>query len=144
MSAGLWAAFVRLFSVGYWTWHRNRYPPRVKSIAEDDEERLPRREMAEDAGSVWHPANLVVVAVGAMAVLTVFVLGTLVSLLLPLMIVVCFAVITGGGGVGWALLGTLAAALVIELTVVLPLSKFWDLSMDDEGPRESFCPPSSN
>lgn len=146
-TAGLWAVILALLTAGYWTWHRGRYPAKVQSSTKDDERAAPRREMAEDAGSIWHPVNLLVVAVGAMAVVTVVVIGTLISFLLPLVIVFAFGVLAGGtdlGGVGWAALCTLAVALIIEVTVILPLSKRWGLSMDDEGPdRDDFCPPPS-
>ncbi len=147
-TAGLWAAFVALLSAGYWIWHRGRYPARVQSSTTGDGSSAPRREMAEDAGSIWHPVNLLVLALGAMAVATVVVVGLLVSFLLPLMIVVCLGVVAGGTdleGLGWAALWTLAVALIVEVTVVLPLSKLWGLSMDDEGlDRDDFCPPPSS
>lgn len=149
VTAGMWAALTATVSGGYWTWHRGRYPARVGTTAMSGQERhSPRREMAEDAGPIWDPVNLLVVAVGAVAVVTVVVIGTLVAFLLPLMIILIVGVVAGGGdmgGVGSAAFATLGVAVVIEAAVVLPLSKLWGLSMDDEGPgRDEFCPPSVN
>lgn len=99
------------------------------------------------AAAICDPVNLLVVAVGAVAVVTVVVIGTLVAPL-PLMIILIVGVVAGGddmGDVGSAAFATLGVAVVIEAAVVLPLSKLWGLSMDDEGPdRDEFCPPSVN
>ncbi len=72
--------------------------------------------------------------VGSLA--AVVAIGVVVRFTLALAIIVLFTVVDSDsdlGDVALATLLTLGAAAVVELAVVLPLSRLWDLSID-EGP----------
>lgn len=144
-TAGWWGAVAAVACVGYWIWHRSRYPAQITVETDEAVEARPRREMADDAGSIWDPLNLLVLGVGALAVVAVVVFGLLVSFIVPLMIILGFGVFFGGddlGGVGGALLGTLLVASITEFGVVMPLCRHWGLPFGSAGPsRQDFCPP---
>lgn len=147
LTAGLWAAVTAMACVGYWIWHRRRYPAQITVDTNEVAEARPRREMSQDAGPIWDPVNLLVLGVGALAVVVVVVFGLLVSFIVPVMIILGFGVFFGSadlGGVGGAVLGTLSVALITEFGVVMPLCRHWGLPFDDAGrSRRDFCPPSA-
>lgn len=143
VSSALWALFAGLVTAAYWSWHRSRFPANIDAPVEERTTRE-RVEMHEDAGPIWHPINLLVLGVGAVVVTSLVVIGVLVSFILPMLIIVGFGVAdqwSDLGTLGTATLWTLGVAMVLEIGLVIPLSKLWGLSLD-AGPadRDDFCP----
>ncbi|MBD8608515.1 hypothetical protein IFT73_16795 [Aeromicrobium sp. CFBP 8757] len=113
-------------------WHRSNHPASIAprgSSAEADA----GSDDVEDDGGRWDLFTVVLFAVSLVAVV---VAGVVVRFTLALAIIVLFAVVDSDsdlGDVALATVVTLGAAAVVELVVVIPLSRLWDLSTD-EGP----------
>lgn len=127
----------------YWIWHRRRFPANV--AATDGASIREKRERPTETRSIWAWDNLLLVVFIALAWVVTVVVGLLVAFMLPLAIVVGFAVFEGGadGSSIWmAMLLTLGVAVVIDVGIVYPLARHWALPM--EGARRAkadFCPP---
>jgi hypothetical protein len=127
------AALTAIACLAFLLWHRSRHPASVAPWGSSGE--APRHEEAEDdeeAGG-WDPFTLLLFVV---SLTTVVVAGVVVRFMLPLGIIVLFTLVDSDsdlGDVALATLLTLAVAAVVELGVVIPLSRLWNLS-NDEGP----------
>lgn len=112
--------------VGSWLWHRSRHPADLSPPAPDDE------DDREDDGGPWSPLDSLVAA----ALTVVVVVGGLALLCwLPLLVVLLFAVADSGSDLGDVLLAAGAAlgvTVVLEVAVLGPLSRRWDLAHHDE------------
>lgn len=141
-TASLSAVFAGVLVAAYWSWHRGRYPATIDSPS--PEQPRQRVERDEDAGSVWHPINLLVLLIGAIAVASVVLVGMVAALALPLLVILGFGFADGwsdGGAVVKATLCTAAAGLAVEFGLVIPLCKRWGLATDSPARRrEDFCP----
>lgn len=113
-------------------WHRSHHPASVAPWGSSAE--APRHEDADDEEvGGWDAFILLLFVVSLTAVV---VAGVVVRFMLPLGIIVLFTVVDSDsdlGDVALATLLTLAVAAVVELGVVIPLSRLWNLSID-EGP----------
>jgi hypothetical protein len=124
----------------YWIWHRSTYPASIAPWGSSDEPDDPADEV-EDEGGRWDLFMIVLTVVG---VTTVVVLGIVARFVLALLVIVLFAAAHSGselGDVASAVLAMLGVSFVVEVGVVIPLSRVWDLSIDEEPPdRGDFCP----
>ncbi|MCL8249816.1 hypothetical protein AERO_00330 [Aeromicrobium fastidiosum] len=118
-------------------WHRSNHPasiaPRSSSAAEAEAEASAGTDDVEDEGGRWDVLTVVLFVASLTAVVVV---GVVVRFTLALAVIVLFAVADSDsdlGDVALATVLTLGAAAVVELVVVAPLSRLWDLSTD-EGP----------
>ncbi|KQX74258.1 hypothetical protein [Aeromicrobium sp. Root472D3] len=116
-------------------WHRSNHPasiaPRSSSAAEA--EASAGTDDVEDEGGRWDVLTVVLFVASLTAVVVV---GVVVRFTPALAVIVLFAVADSDsdlGDVALATVLTLGAAAVVELVVVAPLSRLWDLSTD-EGP----------
>lgn len=114
--------------VGSWLWHRSRHPADLSPPVPDDED---GRE-DEDDGGPWSPLDSLVAA----ALTAVVVVGGLVLLCwLPLLVVLLFAVADTGSELGDVLLAAgaaLAVTVVLDVAILGPLGRRWDLAHHDE------------
>lgn len=118
----------------FWVGHRRRYPASIAPPVPD-----PESETGEDDGR-WDWFTLLLLGVSLVAVVVV---GVVARFVVPLLAIVLLALAYGDAGLGRVLAATgctLAVAFVLELGLVLPLSRRWDLAIDDDPrPREDFC-----
>ena len=138
----LWALVSGLIAMAYWMWHRGRYPAVVDPPT--PEPPRARAERHEDAGPIWHPVNLLVLAVGAVVVVSFALVGMVAALLLPLLIILGFGIADGWsdpGALGIATLCVAAVAVALEFALLIPLSKRWGLPVEATPRRSDFCPP---
>ncbi len=128
LAAGLTA----VACVALMLWHRSNHPADIAPRGSSAEETSGPDDV-EDEGGRWDLFTIVLL-VGSLA--AVVVISVVVRFTLALAIIVLFSVVDSDsdlGDVALATLLTLGAAAVVELAVVLPLSRLWDLSVD-EGP----------
>ncbi|MFB9313058.1 hypothetical protein [Nocardioides plantarum] len=131
---GLFATLVTaLVTLVGWTWHRRRHPPTIETHTEYEPGPRPDAgdEDAEDDGPWdWVIGMLLVVAVGV-GIAVVAITG---RFLLSLIVIATFAVVDSASDLGdvvLATLYTLGVGLVVELGVVGPLGRRWDLDVDE-------------
>lgn len=125
------AALTAIACLAFLLWHRSRHPASVAPWGSSAE--APQHEEADDEVGGWDPFTLLLFVVSMTAVV---VAGVVVRFVLPLGIIVLFTVVDSDsdlGDVALATLLTLGVAAVVELAVVIPLSRLWNLSID-EGP----------
>ena len=123
--------------VVFWIFHRRRFPANIAPPSpEPDKE---PRDGEDDGRWDWFTllllgASLIVVVVG----------GVVARFVVPLAVIVLFGVGHSGPDLWYATVAagcTLAVAFVLEFGIVLPLSKLWNLAIDeDPRPRDDFCP----
>ncbi|WP_182523952.1 hypothetical protein [Nocardioides dongkuii] len=122
-----------------WLWRRTKVPATIEVEVEADADAEGERELGtseEDSGEDgrWDLSSVLLVAVAAVAVVALVAVGLLVQFLLPLSVVLLFSLAHGSPGladVASTVGATLAVAFVLELVVVLPLSRWWGLPFDD-------------
>lgn len=126
------AALTAIACLAFLLWHRSRHPASVAPWG-SSAEALPQEEDDDEDVGGWDPFTLLLFVVSLTAVV---VAGVVVRFVLPLGVIVLFTVVDSDsdlGDVALATLLTLGVAAVVELGVVIPLSRLWNLSID-EGP----------
>lgn len=134
----LLAAGVAVVLVSFWIWHRRRYPASIAAPSQESEDEA---SADEDDDGRWDVFTLLLLGVSLVAVVLVGVVG---RFILPLLVIVLFGVGYSGSDLGHVVVAAgcmLAVSFVLEFGIVLPLSKRWNLAIDeDPRPREDFCP----
>lgn len=137
-TSALLALGVAVLLVSFWIWHRRRHPASIAAPAPDAEEAS--GDGADDDGR-WDLFTLLLLGLSLVGVVLIGVVG---RFILPLLVIVLFGVGDSGSDLGDVVVAAgcmLAVSFVLELGIVLPLSKRWNLAIDeDPRPREDFCP----
>ena len=124
--------------VTFWIWHRRRYPATIAAPSPEPEE----ESGDDDDGGRWDWFTLLLL-LGA-SLVAVVIAGVIARFILPLLVVVLFGIGSSASGLGGVVVAvgcTLGTAFVLEFAVVLPLSKAWNLAIDeDPRSRDDFCP----
>lgn len=118
-------------------WHRSNYPPNIDPPAPADDS---HDDEDDDEGGWWDPFTIILFLVSLVGVI---VFGVVARFLLPLMVILLFAVAASGSDVGdvaRATLAMLGMCALVEFAIVIPLCKRWNLDFDaDPRPRSDFC-----
>jgi hypothetical protein len=134
-SAGV-AMATAVLATGFWLWHRSNYPANIAAPQDDGEV-----EDEEDDDGKW---DLFTVALLAVCMFVVVTVGLLMAFWLPLVVIVLFTAAAASPDLSDLLLTvglTLAVSFILEFAVVMPLSRRWNLSTDeDPRPLSDFCP----
>jgi hypothetical protein len=123
-------ALTAVACLAFLLWHRSRFPASVATWGSSDEPPSDD-EVEDDEGGRWDLFTILLFVVSLTAVV---VAGVVVRFAMPLAVIVLFVVVDSESDLGDAAFATLAmlgAAAVVELVVVIPLSRLWDLSIDE-------------
>lgn len=123
--------------VTFWIWHRRRYPATIAAPSPEPEE----ESGDDDDGGRWDWFTLLLLGASLVAVV---IAGVIARFILPLLVLVLFGIGSSASGLGGVVVAagcTLGTAFVLGFAVVLPLSKAWNLAIDeDPRSRDDFCP----
>lgn len=124
------ALLTALLAAASWGRHRHRHPAEVRTPEPAVPAGPSGAEDADEDHGRWDWFTLALLGVSVVALVVV---SVLVMFLVPLAVIVVFAVLVDGAEARDVLLAvgaTLGAALVLEVAVTLPLSRRWSIPRD--------------
>ncbi|AWB93296.1 hypothetical protein [Aeromicrobium chenweiae] len=120
----------------YWAWHRSVHPADIEPPPAEDPD-----EAADDDDGRWDWFTVLLLVVGVIGVVVVGLVG---SFVVPLLVILLFWLTSSGADVGdvaGATIAMLGVSCVLELAIVLPLCRRWNLDPEAKPrSRDEFCP----